>query len=344
MSFEHCWLRICQNEREHFQTKSGLDFTYSILKNSLITNRTDQNIPKSQIKKVFEMGLVGGPGKISNEIRGSSYIWAILNDSRIKYFPKKSQIKIGMQVEIVTKENQGTEKLTIGTVKNFLTSSETHPHGIKVMLENGEIGRVKTLSKTNKNKKSTTTSNYEFIDLETKEIPKTEDQIHEFKEFYHYQLQIENYLTGSNKDLEIVKNLQKSAIKFVATAISAFGNSNGGFLFLGINSSGIICGLEKDLKFGGFTDYSDSFANNMRDQFANFIKDKIFLDRKMKIHFRKINDKTICLIQILPSNKPLYLSTSKGKLFYIRSSTPRAESLDVEEQYRYIKDRFPNFE
>lgn len=56
---------------------------------------------------------------------------------------KRSDIKTGMQVKIVLKEDQRTSKLTEGIVKDILTKSPKHPHGIKVRLETGEVGRVK---------------------------------------------------------------------------------------------------------------------------------------------------------------------------------------------------------
>jgi len=56
---------------------------------------------------------------------------------------KRSDIKTGMQVKIVLKEDQRTCKLTEGIVKDILTKSPKHPHGIKVRLETGEVGRVK---------------------------------------------------------------------------------------------------------------------------------------------------------------------------------------------------------
>ena len=54
-------------------------------------------------------------------------------------------IKSGLKVLIVLKEDQRSGKLTEGTVKDILTKSPTHPHGIKVRLEGGEIGRVKKI-------------------------------------------------------------------------------------------------------------------------------------------------------------------------------------------------------
>jgi uncharacterized repeat protein (TIGR03833 family) len=53
------------------------------------------------------------------------------------------KIKPGQSVLMVLKKNQRSGKLTEGIVKDILTKSPTHPHGIKVRLESGEIGRVK---------------------------------------------------------------------------------------------------------------------------------------------------------------------------------------------------------
>ncbi len=57
----------------------------------------------------------------------------------------RSDIKAGLQVSIVLKQDQRSGKLTRGVVKDILTKSSTHPHGIKVRLESGAIGRVKTI-------------------------------------------------------------------------------------------------------------------------------------------------------------------------------------------------------
>ncbi len=58
---------------------------------------------------------------------------------------RRSNIKPGMLVNIVLKEDQRSGELTEGVVKNILTNSPTHPHGIKVRLETGEVGRVKEI-------------------------------------------------------------------------------------------------------------------------------------------------------------------------------------------------------
>ncbi|MDE1826125.1 MAG: YwbE family protein [Thaumarchaeota archaeon] len=56
--------------------------------------------------------------------------------------PSRDKIKIGTSVLIVQKQDQLTGVLTEGVVKKILTSSNSHPHGIKVELDNGKIGRV----------------------------------------------------------------------------------------------------------------------------------------------------------------------------------------------------------
>ncbi|WP_263833189.1 YwbE family protein [Sulfurospirillum oryzae] len=57
----------------------------------------------------------------------------------------RSNIHKGVKVQIVLKEDQRTGKLTEGVVKDILTNSANHPHGIKVRLESGEVGRVKEI-------------------------------------------------------------------------------------------------------------------------------------------------------------------------------------------------------
>ena len=58
---------------------------------------------------------------------------------------KRTNIKPGLKVAIVLKKDQHNGKLTEGIVKDILTKSSTHPHGIKVRLQSGQVGRVKEI-------------------------------------------------------------------------------------------------------------------------------------------------------------------------------------------------------
>lgn len=57
----------------------------------------------------------------------------------------RASLKVGMVVLIVLKQDQRTGKVTKGIVKDILTKSPNHPHGIKVRLQSGEVGRVKEI-------------------------------------------------------------------------------------------------------------------------------------------------------------------------------------------------------
>ena len=58
---------------------------------------------------------------------------------------RRSNIRPGLRVRVVQKQDQRSGKTTEGIVQDILTNSATHPHGIKVRLESGEVGRVKEI-------------------------------------------------------------------------------------------------------------------------------------------------------------------------------------------------------
>jgi uncharacterized repeat protein (TIGR03833 family) len=60
-------------------------------------------------------------------------------------FPIRSDLRPGLRVHIVEKQNQRTGTFSEGIILRILTKSPTHPHGIKVMLEDGKVGRVQNI-------------------------------------------------------------------------------------------------------------------------------------------------------------------------------------------------------
>ena len=60
----------------------------------------------------------------------------------------RENVKNGQQVDVVKKQDQGTGHLTDGVVERILTKSAFHPHGIKVRLASGEVGRIKKIYKS----------------------------------------------------------------------------------------------------------------------------------------------------------------------------------------------------
>ena len=257
--------------------------------------------------------------------------------------PTKNQLKKGMKVLVELKQDQGTGNLTEGIVKEFLTSSNSHPYGILVELESGQIGRVKKLVDSTS---STLTKSHIFEDLDKKEIPKGEDKFNEFKEFYQYDDGMYSLpdTIPPDKKSKLVEEKKQPVRERFATAVCSFGNDSvGGFVYLGIKSDGTVMGLDKDKRIGNFSDYDDSFANHIRDTLETSLNDRVFIISNLQIKFTKRNDKTICILQILPAKEPLFLNNSKGKEFFVRGPTPRAEHLEGKDMFAYIKNRFPNY-
>ncbi len=63
---------------------------------------------------------------------------------------QRANIRAGIRVAIVLKQDQRTGKRTVGTVKDLLTNSPNHPHGIKVRLTDGQVGRVQEILESEK--------------------------------------------------------------------------------------------------------------------------------------------------------------------------------------------------
>jgi len=290
--------------------------------------------------------------------------------------PTNDDIEIGDKVMIERKKEQGTGNLTEGIVKQKLTRGHSHPYGIKVEITNGEIGRVKknlsrnitannhiskiikmrTELKLLKEKKESqqkseqtqsSSINTNFIDLDKKIIPKTEDALNEFKEFYQYDEQYESWKKNLSEGIwkEKISQNKIEVKKRFTVAVASFGNSRkGGFLYLGINSKSEIVGLERDKEFAKFNDYEDTFANSIRETLENFLNNKVFIFSKLQIKFTEIGGKMICIIQILPADEPLWIYNKKNNYdeFFVRGPSPRAEFLNTKESISYIKGRFPN--
>ena len=250
--------------------------------------------------------------------------------------PNRNQIKIGGRVWIETKQNQGAGKLTEGTVKKILTHAESHPHGIKVSLEDGQVGRVKKIDSVQKSNPPVRG----FVDLYKIEIPRTEDKENEFKETFQYDRKMANHIGNQ----QAIGSMKYNGPVELARAICSFGNSySGGFVYLGMADNGDIIGLEKDKKLGNFADYEDKFANHMRNKLESLLADRAFFADKIQMIFRTIDGKTICIIQVLPANKPLHVRIKSRDEFYARGPTARAQHMTGDDLIRYTRGRFPNY-
>ncbi len=94
-----------------------------------------------------QCGIFDGPGqRLAYKLsEGVPPFWRRSNQINVMNATNRLKIEPGLHVLIVLKQDQRSGKLTKGKVKDVLTKSPTHPHGIKVRLESGEVGRVKEI-------------------------------------------------------------------------------------------------------------------------------------------------------------------------------------------------------
>ena len=83
MNIKQVWKNIKAHEGETFYTVRGYEFTYQVSGNAIRVNRANQNLTYSNFEQTIEMWPVNGPGELSQTIRGSAYVYALLADARI---------------------------------------------------------------------------------------------------------------------------------------------------------------------------------------------------------------------------------------------------------------------
>ena len=255
--------------------------------------------------------------------------------------PTGNQIIIGSKVGIEKKEDQGTGKLTEGIVKKKLTSSTTHPHGIKVALEDGNVGRVKKiLSKSSQKLKSASLTSEDLIKTHIL-IPKDEDTLNEFKSTFQYDLKEETFRNNGNIVAADArrnnrKKLRDDIRKEISITVSAFTNQDGGRLFIGVNDDSSVLGLDRDLK--EYQGSKDKFKLATIDSLKTFLKNTAFI-AKLKFEFVNADNKEYFIITVPKSTEPVYLHFSNIQEAYVRVQNS-SQKFNTEEFLKHCKDRF----
>ena len=257
-------------------------------------------------------------------------------------FPSNNDIKIGMKVRIETRENRDSGKLVEGFVKEKLTSAESHPHGILVLLDSGIKGRVHELvgNAVIKNVQKIFDG---FEDLSTIVIPTMEDTNNEFKETFRFdtkedKLRREGKIDIADKIQQEIK--QTDAIRMeIPITVSAFGNANGGKLFLGITKEGEVVGLERDMKKYAIKD-NDEFGRKIIEYLRIVLKDDAYISLKIKMVFSQVNEKWIVILQALSAMEPLYVHDGEKQEAYIRQPSAESKKIPMKDFLNYCKNRF----
>ncbi len=149
-------------------------------------------------------------------------------------------------------------------------------------------------------------------------------------------------ISGENETLEIKSTLRfdikenivnKKLEYVIAKTISAFLNTEGGTLIIGVDDDGNTLGLEKDLQTLSKQNI-DGFELHLRQVIKKYLGD--FFEKYIKVTFPKVDDKEICLIQISKSGKPIFVTFEGNESFFVRngnSSIPK----NRQEQSEYEK-------
>lgn len=134
------------------------------------------------------------------------------------------------------------------------------------------------------------------------------------------------------KTNRVSKDLEKT----VAKTIAAFLNTMGGTLYIGIFNDCKIYGIENDIKTLKHEN-KDGFEQALIQVITNYLGSE--LTQYINIKFEKREDKTICIVKVESSPRPVFLKVKKDKEFYIRAGNT-TRLLDVEQAHRYISEHW----
>ena len=145
-------------------------------------------------------------------------------------------------------------------------------------------------------------------------------------------LEFKSSLRWDLQENKINKDLEKSAMK---TAV-AFLNSNGGHLVIGVDDSGIIRGLSAD-----YATLRKPSSDGFENHFTNVFKEDIGAEfhRFVRVSFHALDQKEVCVMQILPASMPAYLRSENNEAFYIRTGNSTT-ALPISKAADYIRARW----
>lgn len=149
----------------------------------------------------------------------------------------------------------------------------------------------------------------------------------------HDRLEFKSSLRFDNKIGRVSREVERAAMKTVA----AFLNSKGGYLVLGVNDSRVPLGLENDYRTLQRND-SDGFENHFTQTFNSMIGPEF--RTLVKLWFNNMDGQDICVVQTLPSPRPVYLKTDNNEQFYMRTGNI-STSLKLSEIESYSRSRWP---
>lgn len=283
-------------------------------------------------------------------------------------------IKEGLEVEVNPQKDRTRKKCVKGIVKKILTRTPEHTHGILVELDNGEVGRVKTildsLSGSVNDLSSEASNAFDVAPSNTKEIhskdkpvnqinvepkfdiektienPKEENHFVEFKTSSLWSVRLRDDQIQESSSYEL-KEYGREASKFIiAKTIASFLNSDGGHLIIGVkeNKTGVnneVVGIESEF-FKLQDPCRDGYRRMIVDQIIKaFFPAEVFhhINDFIEINFKEINGKTVCHVLARPSKTKVFINYEGKGYFFIRIDASSRE-LKGEDVVDYCLRRF----
>lgn len=254
-------------------------------------------------------------------------------------------VSVGQTVCINPRNDRSREKRITGVVAEVLTKNLSHPHGVLVKLNNGEIGRVKHEAQNGPQKLSSDAS----ASTPTVKILIEAGESHsvEFKTdaLWSAKYSAEDLKNHRPQTSELHAFGKAASKVIIAKTIAAFSNSDGGHLIVGFKEGkngqpdeavGVEVEFSK-LKDPSIDGYRRMITEIIKDYFPSFVFN--MFNNHFEISFEKFDGKTLCLLTVKKSKKRVFLKLQKKDYFFVRVDASTRE-LKGEQILEYCDSRF----
>ena len=251
-----------------------------------------------------------------------------------------SDIALGMEVSINPQADSTRSMLVRGIVKEVLTSNQDHPHGVKVVLESGDIGRVKEVH-TSVSPNVSSPDSHSINNL----LAKGEDHFVELKTSAFWSKYLSPEKLEKTDSHEVKQHGRRASAFIIAKSIAGFSNADGGHLFIGIKENKQTDSLEFTgikSEFSKLTDQSvDGYRRALIDDVIKPYLPSFFMHRindHVRMDFPTVEGNMICYLEILKSKQEIFVTSKKDQFFVrIEASTREIQGAEI---VQYCKSRF----
>lgn len=259
-----------------------------------------------------------------------------------------TSIHVGSDVSINPDKDKSREVRIRGIVKDILTRDLSHPHGPKVRLVSGEIGRIKEIYDNNDPVKveegALGLSSVESDVSST--LMAGEGHFVEFKTSLLWSKRLSSQDIQKSSSPEVKRYGRRASTLVMAKTIAGFSNADGGQIVIGVKESKPVGELEVvgiESEFGKLADQNtDGYRRTIVDDVVRKLLPDFVLHRindHLKIYFDELDSHIVCRLQVLASKKPVFLRIEGRDHFFVRidASTREIHGSAIVD---YCKNRF----